>query len=448
MLKVAAKGHTTLMHPDKETTPQKVTFTDEQIRLKAYQIWQNQVLQNHPVQSADDNWAAAIRVLEREWRFRHWTAFWRWTGFGEKKGLEILQVFLIPILLLIGSQIFTSQNNAQQRQTAKDNANQATLVEYLDEMADLLDVGLIETKQKDETFIRAQAKTVIALQSLDPKRQHLVVQFLDAANLSTFPNKSIGLLHDAKMSKANLSEAEFGAVHLIKADLIGANLIGANLNGAYLNGARLIGADLSGAKLSNVDLSNADLSGTDLTKVNLSSAYLNGTKLIGANLSGQDLSNVDLSGVKLIKADLSNTKLIGADLIDADFTGANLIGADLSNADLTGANLTGTKLIGADLSRAILFLTNLLETTNLASFQLKGKEPPLICRSLLPQNIEIDLNRDCEKVAAALLKRSILDLSSLDKAEKYMCEFPIPEHMQSESDVPMMDAKHLDRCEP
>jgi len=66
-------------------------------------------------------------------------------------------------------------------------------------------------------------------------------------------------MEDAKLTGANLSDA-----NLFDAKLTGADLSGANLFGANLRGANLSGADLSGANLSCADLFGADLTGANL----------------------------------------------------------------------------------------------------------------------------------------------------------------------------------------
>jgi uncharacterized protein YjbI with pentapeptide repeats len=296
------------MHNKKSTKHQKIPFTDEQIRSKAYQI-----SQKYPERSPDENWDAAIKAIKKERFFRPLISIWRWTGIPEKKGWDILQLAVtasIPVLLFFGTQYFSTKNNKQQQKVATDKANQDTLVKYLDEITKLLDHNLLKVnKISDEKFIIAQAKTVIALQSLDKSRQQLVIQFLDAAKLNTLVGGK-GILYQARMSKANLNESD-------------------------LSGANLYHADLSGANLYHADLSVANLSDADLIFANLS-----GANLSGANLSGANLYHADLSVANLYHADLSVANLYHADLSDADLRLANLNGANLNGANLSRADLT------------------------------------------------------------------------------------------------------------
>jgi uncharacterized protein YjbI with pentapeptide repeats len=287
------------------------------------------------------------------WRSR----FWHWTGFGEKKLWDVLQLIIVPVILAGGA--YYLQDTAKQREqvqqdvakeseqtAAIEKANQNTLIMYLEQMAELLQKGLLKTKTNSETFIIAQAKTVITLQSLDPKRQHLVIQFLDAANLNTLDGEK-GILYKARMSEANLN----------KADLSRANLFEANLS--YAN--------LSYANLSNANLSNAILSGADLSNANLFEAKLSGAKLRFANLSYANLSE--------------------ADLRDTDLSGAKLSGAYLGGAKLSGANLSKANLY----DEARLFQAETLSEVQLQLLLAQVK----LCNTTLPDG-KVS-NRDCSK---------------------------------------------------
>ena len=305
----------------------KKDFTNEQIQARSYQIWEQK-----KGQSEEENWNEAIKALERERRFRPFISFWRWTGLGEKKGWDILQLGItasIPVIIFLGTQLFSNENNKQNQEAAKNKAYQETLVKYLDDMANLLKDDLLEVKNiKDKKFITAQIKTVITLQSLDLTRQGLVIQFLNAANLNQLADK--GILYQARMSGVKLKNI---------------NLVDANLSRADLSSADLSSANLSSANLSSANLSSANLVDANLYGANLSSAKLYGAKLYGANLYGADLSSADLSSADLVNADLVNADLVNADLVNANLSSANLYGADLVNANLYGArNLTNNQI--------------------------------------------------------------------------------------------------------
>jgi uncharacterized protein YjbI with pentapeptide repeats len=379
-------------------------FDDEKVRGKAYELWERRGDES----SDEENWTDAIRALAIEEQLRKalkpirrlwWKTslgkfaqgFGRWTGVGEKTGWDVFQLLVLPAVIAAGAAGGTVylQNQAKERELAvsSDKAKQDTLVKYLDQMADSLKDGLLKAEPGSEKFIVAQARTVTALQSLDRKRQHLVIQFLQASGLNKASGKtdpknpgklsadSKVLLYAAQMSKANLANSDLSGAVLVGANLRSANLGCAVPRSTSPNSAQC--ADLTGA-----NLSGADLTGADLTGANLMDADLTGTDLIGANLTGANLVSANLIGADLRVADLIGTDLGVADLTGTDLIGANLTGANLVSANLSGANLSGADLIGTDLSGA-----------NLSDANLKNAK---LCRTKLSEDIGMDPNRDCK----------------------------------------------------
>jgi uncharacterized protein YjbI with pentapeptide repeats len=289
------------MNIKKSDKLQKPLFTHEQIALKAYQV-----SQEHPECSPNENWDAAIKLLEKERRW--YSKFWRWTGLGEKKGWDIVTSLSIPLVVFGGGILFNYYNGKQQEKAAIEKANQDTLVKYLDQMADSFKNGLLQAKPDSDKFIIAQTRTVIALQSVDKKRQHLIIQFLQASKLNQVSDTikldkdskvqwkegDRVLLYQAQMSKANLTNSDLSGGVLIKAELGNANLSYADLSYAVLSIANLRIANLSYANLSYANLSIADLGYADLSNANLSIADLS-----NANLSNANLSNAYLTGASL-----------------------------------------------------------------------------------------------------------------------------------------------------
>lgn len=128
-------------------------------------------------------------------------------------------------------------------------------------------------------------------------------------------------LKNAKLERANISEA---AVY--DADLAGAQLLVANLAKSELERVNFSGADLFDA-----NLAEADLAGSNLSEAELIMANLSGVRLYDANLSGAKILNANLTGAKLYY-----TNLVGANLSETELTGAEFIGADMRNAYLRG----------------------------------------------------------------------------------------------------------------
>ena len=90
---------------------------------------------------------------------------------------------------------------------------------------------------------------------------------------------------------------------------------------------------------------NIDLSFSNLSRASLSEANLSGARLDGANLSGARLDGANLSGARLDGANLSVARLDRANLSDARLDRANLSGASqLTDAQLKQAKLCRTTL--------------------------------------------------------------------------------------------------------
>jgi hypothetical protein len=67
-----------------------------------------------------------------------------------------------------------------------------------------------------------------------------------------------------------------------------------------------------------------------------------------------------------------------------------------------------------------LLNTALGTATALSQQQLEGDSPPLICNTVLPPNISISSNRDCEQLPAVLVERYSDTFDSLEAAEAHV----------------------------
>lgn len=132
---------------------------------------------------------------------------------------------------------------------------------------------------------------------------------------------------------------------------------------------------LEDLKRDGVDLEGVAAPKADLSRINLSGGKLSRANFMLAQLDYSDLSN----------ANLSNANLSFADLSCADLSNANLSFANLSNADLSGADLSGADLSCADLS----------SPKSLTEEQLSKA---LLCGTELPRGVELDPNRDCNRL--------------------------------------------------
>jgi hypothetical protein len=89
---------------------------------------------------------------------------------------------------------------------------------------------------------------------------------------------------DAKLTRANLRNADLKATRFERADLSGADLSYADLQTADLRGANLRGTRLKAANLSQADLTGADLTGADLGYAVLTGALVDAVRLDGTVL--------------------------------------------------------------------------------------------------------------------------------------------------------------------
>jgi uncharacterized protein YjbI with pentapeptide repeats len=123
------------------------------------------------------------------------------------------------------------------------------------------------------------------------------------------------------------------------------------------------------------------------------------------DLNGQHKGQVIeyLSEMKLVQTPKSAQKnqtpiisLEGANLEEADLMGVNLEGANLEEANLVAAYLRNAHLNYAHLRRTHLFGANLMGANLVgASVTSEQLNQAKLCQTKLPQEINLDPNRDC-----------------------------------------------------
>jgi hypothetical protein len=219
----------------------------------------------------------------------------KWIGFQGKTlwdWLQLLGILAIPLVVAGATILFgiqqanlANQQHENDQKIALDQQQAATLQTYIDNIQDLL---LHDNLQKANSIdnanpyydiaILARARTLTALQVLDPERKGRLVQFLYEAQLIGYAD--FGSQGDIKkkydpiiaLGTANLRGAKLHAVHGVA--LGGADFSGADLSDADLTSAILEGAILESAILEDVDLTDANLYNADLTDTNLTHALL------------------------------------------------------------------------------------------------------------------------------------------------------------------------------
>lgn len=226
--------------------------------------------------------------------------FWSWTGLRDKKGWDFISILIVPLTLAYATYTFQEAAKTRDRQTlqdtkqkeedaTKDKWRAEVLSRYFIEMQQLLNDGLSKDRYLSPRFIIAQTKTVLALQQLDPYRQRLLIQFLEAADLNKVDNGK-GILYKARMSGSNLMQSNFSGIQLIEADLSGSILSKARFNKAILTGATLDESNLTEANLSSANLAGASLRKAALFRANMSCTMIRDSDLTEAYLNGANLS--------------------------------------------------------------------------------------------------------------------------------------------------------------
>jgi len=281
-------------------------------RFLAEQLWSHRSKDDLPGDSYQD-WVEAGRLLE-SFRVRQYTRLRlilsrtvHWTGFRDKTLWEILTTVLLPLSLIGATALFnraTEQDSLDRAFSQKrveldklaDSERQKIMIEYFNDLMTLVKaenpwtcqdaINQCKTWNKGGTaYSIAQAKTLVALQVLDPRRQRLMIQFLQSSGLNTL-NGNSGLLSGGSIARANLRGADLEGLNLNHVDLQYSSLQGANLVRASLMKANLKGSNLSDAKLDRSNLIDANLQEALLFRANLVCARLYNADFTGAMLSG------------------------------------------------------------------------------------------------------------------------------------------------------------------
>jgi uncharacterized protein YjbI with pentapeptide repeats len=273
---------------------------------------------------------------------------YKWTGLQGKTlwdWLKLLGGLAIPLVVVGATILFgmqqanlaqqqhendqkiANQQHAADKQSALDQQEATILQTYIDNIQDLLlnhnllgnsppsknDAGKASIQEVREL---ARARTLTALQGLDPHRKGILLKFLYEANLIGYNDTStqksrppIIILTGADLSRTDLTGADLAHTSLTDVTLTGALLDGAHLDGAFLDGANLDGADLTGADLTGVLLASADLNSAILQGATLTNTIMKHDTLTGANLRGATLGSATLDSADLQGANITQQQL-------------------------------------------------------------------------------------------------------------------------------------------
>jgi len=417
-------------------------YLNRQLRQRsgdAYSDWQiAEALAQNPIKRIlfwSHSGLLALRKLGyRSTKFVVWDIP-KWGIFSLPK-LEWVKLLAVPLVIAAAGSIITRnfQREAEQNRILKEYF--ALLETFTFEQ------GLLDEPLDSGVVLLARGRTVATLRELDLLRREQLIAFLRASNLAViYPNRDFGDFQEPVISfkYQDLSEIDLRTVSLGSLDFRGTSFQAANLQASIFNNANFQDAFFEDANLQNADLSEANLQGADLREADLQKAflwranlqnaflreanlqdvflqeaslqkaYLREANLQNATLSEANLQNAHLQLVNLQGASLANANLRDADLgfadlrnafiWEADLQDASLVNANLQNAVLVNANLQGTdlrfaNLQGLSLAFAVGGGTVMLETSpsKIEEQLLEAK----LCRTVLPEYIELDGNRDCD----------------------------------------------------
>jgi uncharacterized protein YjbI with pentapeptide repeats len=254
--------------------------------------------------------------------------------------LPVVGALLIPCVIAGGTWVITWQQARledrraeAERALAEQRAHDEALQAYLDQMNNLLlEHNLRNSEEDSGVRTLARARTLTALERLDPDHRRSIVLFLYEAKLIRI--NIVWSVREATGSMDNLGElVKYGVISLEGANLRDTDLSGSQLGAdlCYQCSSPWMGADLWRADLARANLNEADLSIANLHEANLREAKLNGADLSGAQLIDADLRGAHLRGALLEYVGLSPAQA-GDPLVPVDWEGADLSGADLSGA--------------------------------------------------------------------------------------------------------------------
>jgi hypothetical protein len=144
---------------------------------------------------------------------------WAWTGFGDNKLWEWLNLLILPVTLVLGANLISMEQNRRglregeaQHQNdlhiAEDNRQEEVLDAFIDLMMQLLlEKNLRASVPGSDIREVARIHTLTALRRLNTTRQQILLQFLDEAGLIHQDNPLINL------SGIDLSGIQLSRIH-------------------------------------------------------------------------------------------------------------------------------------------------------------------------------------------------------------------------------------------
>ena len=356
--------------------PKPLPFTEEQISVRAYELWEKRGQQGTP----EENWQAAIAALKREQ-----SPFWklRQLPLLPFRVLERLFRFLWRLPVNV-SRLVRLASTAETPGSALDVVK--VVISALGLLATVLaGIGLVVNYQQGEERLITDrfAKSVEQLGSQDvdvrlggiysleriakdsPKDYWTVMEVLTAyvRTKSPLPEGWIKVAPEKRKPLPNVAIDVQSTLTVIarreakndqgkRLDLSSSNLSGAVLSGADIRFERLDGTAPHSVPPDSVPTDSRLFNGANPKGANFIGVNFRGSNLKGAVLFYADLRSADLYKAVLVDAELGLANLRLAYLMEAEVSGADLSDTDCRRAFLKRANLKGTDIFDADLRSA------------------------------------------------------------------------------------------------
>jgi hypothetical protein len=132
----------------------------------------------------------------------------RW-GLRGKTFWDWLQLLIVPLVIALLGVVFTVQQDARQQELQEQNAQDAALQAYLEQMNHLLlEKDLRDSDVDSEVRVLARAQTLTVLEQLDPEGRSQVLRFLIEAKL--VQSKGIDIHHPTDTDRPARSQSTGG----------------------------------------------------------------------------------------------------------------------------------------------------------------------------------------------------------------------------------------------
>ena len=253
---------------------------------------------------------------------------WRdFTGFKDKTIWDILELFIIPISLLLFGYYLERFQSEFNRDIAKDSQRERLLQEYYGLVSEYIyRYKIFELTEGNKILLTLEGITQSILSNLDVKRKEILIKFLS----------DIGIIRRIEHSEpiVRLNSIDLSDVFLPLINLKGTTIYHSKFHNGNLLGGNLSEAFLLGNEFNNSDLRQANFTKSNLNITNFENANLENAKLTGASLKGAILDNANLKGVEI-----SNAKFVRASLKSVNLRSVWVYEIAMPRVYLSGTNL-------------------------------------------------------------------------------------------------------------